>query len=107
MKLYRVALKVRPSTAHPLYWQIQFGYLLVWLLDDSPQVAGERAAAILESLPYERIGARVSVVAADNLPKQPEFERCAHAAKEVGVAFFFVASATGADEAEFEQAELP
>ena len=32
MKLYRVALKVRPTPAHPLYWQIQFGYLLVWLL---------------------------------------------------------------------------
>jgi len=95
MKLYRVALKVRPTPAHPLYWQIQFGYLLVWLLDDSHQAAGRRAAAIVELLPYERIQDRIAVVAADALPKRPPFEKVEQHAMQLGVAFYFASCPPG------------
>jgi len=80
---------------------------MVWLHEESHQAAGERAAAIVELLPYERIGDRVSVLARETPPKRPEFERCERAANDLGVAFFFVGSPTGADDEDFEQADLP
>ena len=107
MKLYRISIKVRPTPAHPLCWKFQFGYLLVWLLDDSYQAAGRRAAAIVELLPYERIQDTIGVVAADTLPKPPPFDAIEQVARQVGVAFYFAACPLGADEAEFEQLGMP
>ena len=60
-KLWTVVLQVRPEPAHPRYFEIQFGYLFVWLFDSSPYAAADRAAAIVKQLPYELANSKTLV----------------------------------------------
>ena len=91
MELYRIVLKVRPAVAHPLYWEWQFGFLLVWLMAESPYDAGRRASDIVALLPYEVIGSDESAPALVTQIQQPsarqDFCICEDRARQLGVAF--------------------
>lgn len=88
-----------------MYWDLQFGYLQVWIYADSPDDAADRVWHIVEQLPYERVGTLVSVHL-DKQPVIPEFEAGERMASSLGIGLFFGACVTGVDEGNFE-AETP
>jgi hypothetical protein len=53
MKLWIVRFNVRPKAEHPLFFDWQFGFLFVYVLDESENAAGNRALSIVLELPYE------------------------------------------------------
>lgn len=106
MDLYRVVVKVRPTPRHPLYWDVQFGHLLVCLPAESPADAVRRACSIVDQLPYDRVGPSVTVHQAQPVSPKP-FERCERDARAIGVSLCLVACATGVDEEEFETSDPP
>jgi len=101
MELYRVDLKVRPDKRHPMFWDVEFGYLCLWLFGESPEDAGERAALIVEQLPYERTDDRVTIHE-DTLGARNQFEKQYSTARSVGLALLLVGCATGADHQAFD-----
>ncbi len=101
MQLYRVAFKVRPAAQHPKYWEIQFGFLLLYLWAESAEQAGDSAATIVGVLPYEVVGRNVEVIHITGPDKKPELERCAQEARSIGFCMSLVACQTGTDEGDF------
>lgn len=53
MQLYRIQLKVRPAVKHPLYWDWEFGLLVLVLYADDPADAVRRSYQVASALPYE------------------------------------------------------
>ena len=120
--LYRVTLKVRPLPGHPLYWKMQFGFLLVWLFADSYDGAASTACKIVGELPYELIGEQFAVtsyaapvtkeesgssVVDDPSPETTEQMAIRkQLALESGLALMLIVVATGADETGFETEPL-
>lgn len=104
MELFRVALKVRPLPQHPLYWDVQFGHLLIWLHAKSPVDAADRARVIVNQLPYERVGTALAVHR-DRLSLKPQFQICEQEAETVGLALYLIACSTGVDEDGFEESD--
>jgi hypothetical protein len=105
-ELYRVVLKVRPLPQHPMYWDIQFGYLNLWLFAPSAESAGERAVDIAEALPYELVGTRAEVCR-DKPPVCAEFQTGEAMARQTGLGTFLVACRTGVPEEGFETEDYP
>lgn len=104
MELFRSTIRVRPSVAHPLYYDWQFGYLSIWLFGESSDDASERAEQILEQLPYETVGEWSKCQAANAVA--PESEKVAAAEKEaaqMGLALHLDCFATGLDEGSFAE----
>jgi hypothetical protein len=112
MNLYRVSLKVRPVKEHPMFWEVEFGTLHVWLWGDTPEDAGERAVTIVEQLPYERFGktetwqeswpATVRLAESHKPTDPPEFEKHYQEARSLGIGICLDFCPTGIDEAGFE-----
>ncbi len=114
MKLYRVTFKTRPTKDHPRFFEIQFGYLHIWIYGDGPQDAGERACTIVEQLQYERAEDKESwdeswraSVRLSGGSKLPEFQAAEKTAKVIGIAFFLHELTTGGDESELVAADPP
>jgi hypothetical protein len=97
MPIYRVCVRVRPTTEHPTYFEIQFGYLLVWIVGKTAEDAGVKAAEVVERLPYEIVGERLLV----QKPKdeaRSDLAEFVDETKKVGISFQFLVRETGADE---------
>jgi hypothetical protein len=108
--LYRVTLKVRPSKDHPRFWEIQFGYLHIFLFGaDQNEVAG-RAVIIAEQLPYELVfpeGTKRVTIRRAGSSALPELLAAEARAKDIGVSFYCHNFATGVDEGDFETVTPP
>jgi hypothetical protein len=103
-RLYRIVFKVIPTPKHPLYWEIQCGLLHVWLFDESPHDAADRAASMVQALPYEFMDATEDKVASalikidDPSQMPPDYQAIIDLAGMAGVAFYLTAYETGTDE---------
>ena len=118
MNVWSTVFKARPSPKHPKYWEIQYGYLAVYLLSDSPQEAVESALKIAALLPYDFFNppdaqgftskelTPSGLKRLDDKQSTPEFQLAVDAAKTVGVFVSYFAAPTGADEAEFETVDF-
>lgn len=103
-----VTIKVRPSPEHATYYEWQFGFLNVWVFAESAEAAAEAAGAIVDHLPYERVGESASVRdTLGGIPTLPGAESCAANAKALGIALSLISCATGVDEGDFETMECP
>jgi hypothetical protein len=104
LKLYGVEIRVRPTPEHPRYFEIGFGWLIIFLLDESPQSAGVRAELIADQLPYERVGEKLRIRAPgtsiDQLPEtwKPIWEYV----MQMGVCIALNERGIGSYEADFE-----
>ena len=101
-QFHKVVIPVRPTPAHPRYYDIQFGALVIWLFADSIQDASDRAIIITDQLPYERAGERTKVFLLGDLPDKPKLEVFASQARDVGLAVLFCGCPPGVDEDRFE-----
>lgn len=50
--LYRVDVPVLPAPWHPMFWEIDSGWLQVWLYAEGAGQAQNRALGIVAQLPY-------------------------------------------------------
>jgi hypothetical protein len=104
MKLYKVRFKTLPTKDHPLFFECEFFYLLIWIYAENPDDAAERALAIISQLPYERgenkeswdetWRAVVQLAGKSNLPEDLVKEK---QAKEIGLAILAHGLVIGAD----------
>ena len=84
---------------------------MIWIYAVHRDDAGAKAVEIVEQLPYEKFKVgyaweetwRVTVHSTDYESPLPEFRECKQRALQVGLAIFFHACETGADEADFEK----
>ena len=60
-QLYPLIFKVRPSSEHPEYYQVQFGYLFTWVAEHFRDSAADAARTIVGLLPFELITEQVRV----------------------------------------------
>jgi len=120
--LHRVLLKVRPLPGHPLFWQMQFGLLRMWLFANSDEDAAGRAMKIIAQLPYERIGDQVRVerrkrpgttsggarpaTEGSSLEVREQKAIREELAMESGLSLMLIVVLTGAEEADFETMPL-
>ena len=51
--IYHIVLRVRPTPTHSRYWEVQFGYLHVWLPAVSPDDAADKISVLMKALPYD------------------------------------------------------
>lgn len=112
MKLFRVTFKVKPSPKHPAYWELQFGYLHLFLFDDHQPRAFERARVIVEQLPFENVGSHaVTYLDAEATGLGDEsidwIVMCIGQATRFGFHYFFEAWEVGTDEAPFINSPFP
>lgn len=105
-ELYKVLIPVRPTVAHPRYYDFQCGCLMVWLFADSIHDASDRAAIITGQLPYERFSERTKVFQVGGIRDKPELEVLARHARAMGLAMTLADCPTGSDEEGFETAIL-
>ena len=111
MSLYRITIKVRPTPKHPAYWDIQFGFLNLFLVDEDADNAVRRALAICGQLPYERVGERLTVT--DEIEtllkdKAPRWKsNCIVQCANFGFSDFLEAWQVGTDEAAFINSPYP
>lgn len=107
-ELFKVDFKIRPTVNHPLFFDMQFGFLAVWIFAESVEDANERATAIVEQLPYEIAGqkARVYEIPSTGPSEPAHWVLAAEQARKIGLVLQLASVATGADEDEFEHKEL-
>lgn len=53
MKMWAVIFGVRPRPAHPRYWELESGFLKLFLFAESRDDAAKRAHEIVRNLPYD------------------------------------------------------
>jgi hypothetical protein len=106
LHLYRVVLKVRPAVSHPLFMEIQFGYLGVWILATDPDTAERHALAVTSVLPYEVVGKGAEVVRMDKAENPTDATRIT-IARGTGILLELHACPTGVDEGEFNEPFKP
>lgn len=83
MKVFRVAVTVFLTPSHPLYGEMEYGYLQVFILAASEEDAESRARRIVRELPYQVVQL---IVYFDDKPWGPErAQLCAKEAMGVGV----------------------
>ena len=97
-RLYRCQIPVRPSLAHPKYWEVQSAYLLLFLYAESPEDAADKAVTIAEQLPYELPRSSAKISLQEKPPHQPELESTAECARQCGLGLFLVAMPPGSDD---------
>lgn len=97
VKLYKVSIKVRPLPHHPRFWDVQFGYLLVWIFAADAEKAGEAAVGVVAAMPFERVTDAVEVQTGEPA-HVPELESKVKEAKESGFAWLLVGCVTGTEE---------
>lgn len=98
VRLYRVWFRVRPSTRHPLFFEIQHGILVIYIFASSLDHAHQDALTILRVLPYEIVGETNRV---DEEPHEgaEDWEKGTRAqAGGTGLAIRLLHVPTGADE---------
>jgi len=94
--LFMVRFKVRPTVKHPLYWEMELGFLMAWCFDTAGEDALHRMTAIIDQLPFELIGDGSATVfsghdAVDSEVKQMKADE----ARAIGVSFTVFAARTG------------
>lgn len=94
---FRVIVRVRPATTHAYYWDVEHGYLHVWLFAATADEAASKAAGVLEALPFERVGT-LGKIERHTLPLPHELKRHEEDLQAVGISFLFVGIRTGADD---------
>ncbi len=109
MNIYRLCYKVRPSPKHPRYYEIQFGFLSLFLLDETSANAQKRASAILDQLPYECASDMVAVYSEQGDYELPPawLVDCRVMAYRYSFSFYFEAWEVGTEEGEFVTAPFP
>jgi hypothetical protein len=65
VKLWTAIFPVRPTPEHPGYWDIQYGYLVIWLFDIDAHNASHRACLILKDLPYDTANGKMVIDSAN------------------------------------------
>lgn len=111
MKLFRVSFKVLPSKNHPCFWEIQFGFVQVWIYGESPSDAGDRALTVVEQLPYElfdsenawEASTQAAVFSTDHTPTTEGFKEAQELARGAGVFVAFYGCKIGASVEEFKK----
>jgi hypothetical protein len=105
---YRAVFKVEFLPNHPRFFELQFGQVFIYLLDDDPESALRRATAIVAQLPYEVRSEFLQKVKPDVTTfKRPEDRADITEARSSGFAWRILGWPTGTDPTEFysEQAE--
>lgn len=75
LELHCVTYTVKPEPSHPLFWEMQFGLLHIYIHAADLDDAVERSREILELLPFEQIGTTASVLAPNAINRAaPSFE---------------------------------
>jgi hypothetical protein len=59
--LFEVWLRVTPTVNHPRFFDLQSGYLIVWLSAEDKTDAAARACKLVPELPFEIVGTLVRV----------------------------------------------
>ena len=80
-----------------MFWEVEFGYLMIWLFDDSPDLAAQRASDIVELLPYESSLGIVKVYDGHGSTKE-EFIAGEEQAKQIGIGIRLFCCATGVED---------
>jgi hypothetical protein len=114
VKLYRAWMKVRPSVEHPLFFDVQFGILTLWLFASDSNSAANRAVQFADLLPFELVTLKEQGSFSSEADEQcqvltncdgdnpPADLRQQHAeALKVGFAIHFAAWTVGSDESPF------
>ncbi len=102
MKIYRIGIRVRPKPEHMLFYDMQFGCLMIWISAKDEDDASTRATAIAEQLPYEIVGGLVLVQTLRAEATQ-HYESILDQTKNIGASFDLVMCPTGIDEGNFDQ----
>ena len=111
-QLFIAKMKVKPSPAHGLFYEMEFGVLHLWLYAESSGDAAKKATAIARELPYDLIefpgpeGQRLARahLAKDAIPPaawEQRYEAAAANAKDTGIGVMIAIVGTGADPAAF------
>ncbi len=100
MTIYRVCVRVRPLPAHPLYYEIQFGHLFVWIAATDEDDARRRSLAAVSPALFELVGSKVLL---QQIVREvpPDCEKFVIEAKNVGLSLQLKGYATGVDEGDF------
>lgn len=109
--LYRVALKVAPTPAHPIYYEWQVAIFSVWVFADSEEDAAEKAHVFTKPLPYEVLSPeflveRVLPKGKDSVPGSQWEIQGERTARFIGLGYYLVCAAVGSDPANFMEMSI-
>ena len=90
-----VTAPVKPRVEHPLFWEWDTGILTMLIADRNASRAADRAARMIQALPYEWTGQIAAI--ADELPKSKEAEAGYKLAGLVGLVLWLDIAGLGED----------
>ena len=100
MNPYRIMFKVKPSVNHPSYWELEFGFLNLFLFDNDVKNVARRGMAILAQLPFEMVGERCAVYLDNEATavEMPWIPPQIASAQNFGFSYYLLAWRIGCDE---------
>lgn len=101
MKSYRVIIKVRPASTHPTFYDIQFGYLCVFVSAANPEEAADKAGIIASTLLYEIVGGKFCVQEPRGSVLSEDDAAHFETMRQVGLSLALHCCPTGTDEGTF------
>lgn len=106
--LFKFAIGVKPTPFHPLYYEWQWGWLLIWIYGADFESARNNAARIAAALPYEFTEVNANgwrIRPMGELKQLPPGHKCfgmpevmENWAKNIGFSMMLDSASTGTDE---------
>lgn len=97
MSMWSATVNVSPLPEHPQYWEMGFGWLVVYLTGGTMEEAAMRAAGLAGLLWYKVESTRIEVIEAPPYPREVGLRQVYDEAILRGLSWLVVACPTGAE----------
>ena len=93
--MWEATVMVRPNAGHPQYWELEAGWLVVYLTGGDRESAAKRAETLAGLLWFDVVDSRIDVVESPAYPGESGLRQAYNEARTRGLSWSVVACPTG------------